>query len=90
MVWLPHLAFWSAWTNFITRIPLLVRLVIGAVVSYILGHLLLSVIPDLPTLSNTNSGTFLWLLVGICLSLLVFIILVPQVPPASSVPGKQR
>ncbi len=92
MVWLPHLAFWSAWAGLMTHVPLLVRLVIGVIVSYLLGQLLLSIIPNLSSLSNTYSGTFLWLLVGICLSLLVFIVLVPQAPSSptrSPIPGRQ-
>lgn len=78
MVWLPHLALWSAWTNLITHVPLLLCLLIGIVVSNVLGLLLLSTLSNLHTISNTASGSFLPLLIGICLSLLVFMILVPQ------------
>lgn len=92
MVWLPQQAFWSAWTKLVTRVPLLIRLTMGVIVSYLLGQLLISALSDQPTLSNTSSGTFLWLLTGICLSLLVFIVLVPQVAPSPArppAPGRQ-
>ncbi len=91
LVFLPRLGFWTVWSNLVTRVPLLIRLIACILIISVLAQWFLSSTAYLPVLVNTASGSFQWLLIGVCLSLLVITTLVPQKRenPALSAPNSK-
>lgn len=74
---LPRLALWQVYVKQLNSIPLLLRLGLGAIIIYYLTHWILDNTFYLPVLINTPSGSFQWLLVSLCSSLLIMTLLLP-------------
>jgi hypothetical protein len=96
-VWLPRLSIWVRWMAFVARIPLLLRLIVGAFFAYYLTQAILTAYTQLfpqALYNDTPSATLRPVLLGMCLSLLIMTILLPRVSPmrptASSQPIATR
>ena len=76
---LPRLGFWVAWANLLKRVPLLIRLGIGAFLVYLIAKVLLTIFWTQPVLIDTASGSFQWILISMCLSIVVITILAPRI-----------
>ncbi len=81
---LPSLPFWQKWLGLIARIPLVARLAAGAFISFILAQAIISYYWVQPTADPLQS--FLPVLIGVGISLLVMTALVP---PASQLVAAQ-
>ena len=81
MTLLPSLAIWQQWVGLIAHIPVLVRLAAGAFISYILAQVIISFYWNQPMMDPRES--FVPVLIGVGLSLLVMTALVP--PPSQLV-----
>jgi len=65
------------------RVPLLLRLLIGGVISYEIARYVLSVAQGQPTFGDSiSTDSFQPVVLGACLSLLVMTVLLPQAQPA--------
>lgn len=81
---LPRLSIWVTWVAFVGRIPLPLRLVVGAFFAYYLTLATLTAYTQLfpQVYTDTPSATLRPVLFGMCLSLLIMTILLPRVSPA--------
>jgi len=80
---LPRLAPWALWMRLAARVPLLLRLLIGGVISYEIARCVLSVAQGQPTFGDSiSTDSFQPVVLGACLSLLVMTVLLPQAQPA--------
>jgi hypothetical protein len=80
---LPRLSIWVRWMAFVGRIPLLLRLVVGAFFAYYLTQATLIAYAQLfpQAYNDTPSATLRPVLLGMCLSLLIMTILLPRISP---------
>jgi len=84
---LPRLSIWVRWIALMTRIPLLARLIGGALVAYYLTQATLTAYTQLfpAVYSDTPSATLRPVLISMCLSLLIMTILLPRISPTRPV-----
>lgn len=99
---LPRFPFWVKYVRFVTRIPLVLRLLAAVLIAYVVTSIALGAIENNPNFldsqgSTTPSGTFYPMVISMCLSLLVMTVVLPRplqgrpqtpasAPPAPPVP----
>ncbi len=97
-LWLPRAGLWNAWAQLISHIPVVVRLVVvflagnyasNAIISLWMEppEWLVSVLQWYAQHTDSNSATFLPVLLSTCLGLLIAVILLPAVEEAGDAPS---
>ena len=87
---LPSLALWKSWVSMIARIPIVVRLAAGALLSFILSQVIISFYQNQPSADIRTSESFLPVLISVGISLLIMTALVPPASQLASTPAPTR
>ena len=87
---LPSLGFWKRWIGIITRLPLVARLAIGVVVSYLVSKQIISYYQTQPIANIPTSESFLPVVISVGISLLIMTALIPPESQQEAIPTPAR
>jgi hypothetical protein len=93
---LPSLPFWWKWVSLMARVPVVVRLLAGALISYIVSQIVLSIYQNqqnqqsLLIQTTQANDTFMPVLIGVSISLLVMAVLIPPASQLAAAPPPAR
>ncbi len=87
---LPSLVLWKKWVGMIARIPIVARVAVGALLSFIVSQVIISFFQNQPSANLRTSESFLPVLISVGISLLIMTALVPPASQLVATPVSAR